>query len=289
MKSIIKIVNVLEKFSDTGVKGKCVQKFFSGLLKLIHPRAKMIENNLKLVYPESNYKWRKNLRSAIYYNLSWTLTEILALQKNPAQAFEWVKHVENLNYVDELLSKKHGVIFLTGHIGNWELLGAWYAQYAKSHGHELHIIHQEIHDKDIWHYVNDSRIKYGIKSLPKEISVLSLARLLKNGAHIAILNDISGYADMIAPFLGHDCTNTPGPAILSMLSGAPILPVCIYRNKPFEHEIKVLEPLKIPDKNLKYEDRVKKMISEWNEAYAKMILARPELWFWLHNRWKNKK
>lgn len=286
MKAVVKFIKILESISDTGTKGILVEKFLSGLLKTIRPRAKMIDKNLQIAFPESEESWRKKMRSDIYKNLAWTMTEILALQKDPSQVFEWVKKVDGEEIINELFEKKKGAIFLTGHFGNWELLGSWYAQNAIKHNHKLYIVFQAIHDKDIWNYVREIRERNGMILLPKEMSAMELARLLRKGAHIAILNDISWNRKLMLPFMGKICTTSPGPAVLAMLGGVPIIPSCINRNGPFNHDIKFYEPINVAGKDLKKEERIKNTALECNKALEKIIFNRPELWFWLHNRWK---
>ena len=279
-------LRLFERFSNTGLRGKLTEKFLSGVLKMIHPRAKVIDENLKLAYPHSPERWRKDVRGQVYENIAWTVTELLALQRDPEQAFSWVKNVRNFEVAEELLKDKRGVIFLSGHFGNWELLAGWYAQYALKHGHELSIVTQELHDQDVSRYVERIRRNVKLGLIPKETSTQRFARLLKNGAHIALLNDIAGSNRVIVPFMGHDATNMPGPAVMSMLSGAPIVPVFIYRDAPFSHEIEFFDPIKMPDKSLSHEERMKRIILECNEVYERVIRMRPDLWFWLHKRWR---
>ena len=282
----VRALRLFEKISGTGLRGKLTAKFFSGLLKLIHPRAKVIDENLKLAYPHSPEQWRKDIRSQVYENIAWTVTELLALQRDPAQAFKWVHKVRNMEIADELLADKHGVIFLSGHFGNWELLAGWYAQYALNHGHKLYIVTQEIHDQDISRYIERIRHNVKIELIPKTTSLHKFTHMLKNGAHIALLNDIAGSCEVMVPFMGHAATNMPGPAVMSMLSGAPIVPVFIYRDAPFEHEVEFLEPVKMPDKSLSHDERMRSIILECNNVYESVIRRRPDLWFWLHKRWR---
>lgn len=286
MKAAVKAIKFFETFADTGLRGKITQKFFSGLLTLTKPRAKVIDDNLKIAYPDSSEQWRKNLRSQVYTNLAWTITEILALQHDPAQAFDWIKTVNNEEILNYHLNNRKGAIFLTGHFGNWELFASWYAQKAKANGHELHIIVQEMHDPDISEYISKIRQNSKILLLPKELSVMKLAHMLKNGAHIALLNDIAGIGKVMVPFMGRDATNMPGPAVMSILSGASIIPCCIYRNAPFEHEIEFFAPVRIPDKSFDNDTRMRKIILDYNATLEKFIRKRPELWFWLHKRWR---
>ena len=288
MKAAVKAIKFFERFADTGLKGKITQKFFSGLLKSIKPRGKLILENLLRVYPDSSEEWRKNIRSKVYENLAWTLTETLVLQKNNSQVFEWVKTVKNAEIVNDLMKKNQGALLLTSHFGNWELAGNWAAQNAIKHGHELHVIFQDMHDTDINNYVLETRKRGGMIMMNKNFSVIKIARMLKNGAHIALLSDVSGSPELKVPFMGVEANNMPGPALMAMLSGCAVIPVCIYRIKPFEHELEFFEPLKLPSGNeiKDREERLRLITLEMNKALEKFIRKRPELWFWLHNRWK---
>ena len=285
-KAAVRAIKLFERLADTGFRGKMTASFFNGLLKLIHPRAKVIDDNLKIAYPNSPAQWRKDIRGQVYENLAWTLTETLALQRDHTQAFEWVKKVHGLEILDDLLARGKGAIFLTGHLGNWELLGDWAGQYFKRHGSTLYVVYQELHDADISRYIYETRERGSMSLLPKDTSVQKFAHILKNGGHVAVLNDVAGVGEVSVPFMDHDATNTPGPAVMSMLSGAPIVPIFIYRDAPFVHEAECFEPLKLPDKSLKHQDRMRAIILECNKAYEKAIRKRPELWFWLHKRWR---
>ena len=287
-KLAVSAIKLFGHLSDTGTKGRITQKFLSGLLKMIHPRAKVVDENLTLVYPEAPLQWRKDIRSAMYDNLAWTITEILALQRDPSQIFSWVKTIGNPEIADELMDSNRGAIFVSAHFGNWEIMAAWYGQYTKKRGHQMYVVAQPIHDKDISEYIDGLRNHMGVDLLPTHYSVQKYARLLKAGNHIALLNDVSGYGDVIVPFMGHDATNMPGPAVMAMLSGVPIIPVCIYRNAPFQHEIEFFPPIEMPDPELPRDERLRRIILECNLAIERFIRRRPELWFWLHNRWKRR-
>ena len=289
MKAAVSAIKFFQALSGTGIRGRILQKFFSGLLKLIHPRAKVIDNNLKIAYPESTEQWRKDIRRKCYENLAWTLTEAFALQHDTSQALNWVKHVKGKEIIDDLIRRKQGVIYLTAHFGNWELFGSWYAQYTLMNNHRFHVVYQESHDEDVSRYIRQTRENGKMIMIPKDISVLKMARMLRNGEHIAVLYDVSGSGELVVPFMGHNATNMAGPALMAMMTGVPVVPAFTFRIKPFEHEAEFFEPLKLPDKNekLSHEERMKKIILEMNKAIESVIRRRPELWFWLHRRWKN--
>ncbi|MDR1379015.1 MAG: lysophospholipid acyltransferase family protein [Synergistaceae bacterium] len=276
----------LRMAAKRGLRASCVASVLCGILKVVAPRGKRVLSNLSLVYPDTDEAWRGTLRRRVYEHLGWTVTEILTLQRDSAQALQWVEETRNLGLVEGLLAKGKGALFLSGHYGNWELLSAWYAQWLSQKGfHNFHIVSQDMRDKDISHLIARYRRNAGVNLLPKKTSVLEMVKLLKSGAHVAALADISWLGGISLPFMGHPCTNTTGPAVLGILASVPIIPVGIYRKAPFRHMVEFFPPLSVPeekDRRLKTELLTRRA----NEALEKMIVPRPDLWFWLHNRWK---
>ena len=286
MKAAAGAIRVFQALASTGWRGRATAAIFSGLLRLIRPRRERIDANLRLVYPERDGEWRRDFRARVYENLAWTLTEILALQRDPAQAMDWVTDVEGRQPLEELFNDERGAILLTGHFGNWELLGAWYAGCLAERGRQLHVVYQEIHDRDISNILREFRERCGMAVLPKSASTLEMVRMLKGGAHIAILADVSWMGDaLMLPFMGCECTNSPGPAILSMLASVPIVPIAACRQAPFQHRVRLFSPISVPAKGNRQE-RLTQTTLAINHALEEIIQERPDLWFWLHNRWK---
>jgi KDO2-lipid IV(A) lauroyltransferase len=256
------------------------------ILKTFAPRGKRILSNLALVYPESGDAWRKDLRRRLYEHLGWMVAEILALQRDPAQALDWVEETRGAHHIEEVLAAGKGLLFLSGHYGNWELLAAWYAQYMKKLGASgFYIVSRKMKDKDISRLTDQYRLNAGIKLLSRRTSTLEIVKLLKSGKHIAALADIAWPEGVVLPFMGHPCTHTAGPAVLGTLASVPIVPVAIYRRGPFRHAVEFFPPLAVPEeKNRRL--KIEALTREVGAALERMIAPQPELWFWLHNRWK---
>jgi len=285
MKAAVNAVKFFEKFSNTGLRGKITEKIFEFLLRTIKPRGKLILENLKRVYPDSRENWRKDIRKKVYKNLAWTLTETLVMQRDYTKVLDWV-HVPNAKILNDLMQQKRGALIISAHYGSWEIGASWLTQNAIKHGTQAYLIYQNIHDPDIDKYIVEMRESYGGILIDKSFSVMKIAHLLKNGAQIILMVDLSGESRLRMPFMGVEATNMPGPALMAMLSGCPVVPACISRNSPFNHELEVFEPLVFPEiKN--HEEHLSAITLEMNKAVEKFIKRRPEQWFWLHNRWKN--
>ncbi|MCR4819389.1 MAG: lysophospholipid acyltransferase family protein [Fretibacterium sp.] len=281
----VRFIRLLQAIAHPDWRGQAVASSLSGLLKIIRPRAKRIDSNLRLIHPDWDEARRRDIRRGVYENLAWTVTELLALQRDELQAFDWITEVQGGEIFDSLLSSPRGAVILTGHFGNWELLGSWFAQKAKRQGRQLYVVYQEIHDLNISHLVTEYRERGGMKTLLKETSTLEMVRMLKGGALIAILTDVSWGGGAVLPFMGQLCTNSLGPAVLAMLSGVPLVPLALYRQAPFCHTVRFLPPFFI-SRDGSREERLKQTVLNINHALETLIEPRPELWFWLHNRWK---
>jgi KDO2-lipid IV(A) lauroyltransferase len=243
-----------------------------------------------MIYPESTKAWREDLRRRLYDHLGWMVAEILALQRDPAQVLSWVEEVRGIGNLEAASQGEKGVLFVSAHYGNWELLAAWYAQYLKSRGEsrDFYIVSQNAKDRDIAALIERYRRNAGIKILPKNTSTLEMVRLLKSGGHVALLADISWMEGVTLPFMGHDCAHTTGPAILGALASVPIVPAAIYRKGPFRHAMEFFPPLPVPREKDRL-CRIELLTRSLSGAIETMIAPRPELWFWLHNRWKQRK
>ncbi|GHS89959.1 lipid A biosynthesis acyltransferase [Synergistales bacterium] len=280
---------LVEGFRATAKRGwraSCEAAVLRALLRIIRPRGRRILSNLALAYPEKDERWRKDMRGRVYDHLGWMLTELLTLQRDPLQALEWVEETRGAQYIEPAIEAGKGVIFLGAHYGNWELAAAWYAQYLKQKGlHNFYIVSQDMRDPDLSDILERFRANAGIKLLPKSTSTLEFIKLLKGGAHVAALADISWLGGVTLPFMGQPCTHTMGPAVLAAISGSPIIPVALYRKAPFRHAIEFFPPVSVREeknRRLKIELTAREIIS----ATERMIAPQPELWFWLHNRWK---
>jgi KDO2-lipid IV(A) lauroyltransferase len=290
LKAAVWALEALRKSVRPGWRASGLTCFLKGVLNAFRPRGERILSNLAMVYPDRPGAWRKKLRRSLYGHLAWTVTEILALQRDPAQALDWIREVQGLQYLESLQGEKKGALFVSAHYGNWELMASWYAQYLKSgrKSRDFYIVSQNMRDRDLSALVERYRKNTGIKLLPKNTSTLEMVRVLRSGGHIAMLVDISWIGGILLPFMGHECTHATGPAVLSLLASVPVVPISIRREKPFCHVAEFFPPLPVPENGDRL-DRIAQVTQSISGAVERMIDLRPELWFWLHNRWKKEK
>ena len=239
--------------------------------------------NLGIAYPESDPSWRREVVKKLYCNLSLSVMEFLILTKNPKAVSKWVTKVEGEEHLENLSKGGRGAVLLTAHVGNWELLAAWLA----CKGYPLVAGVRDPNDVHVSKLLAYYRKALGVETIPKKSLLLKGAKLLKQGKFIGILADQDGGTDGIrVSFMGKVASTVGGPAALSLLTKAPVVPIVSYRIAPYEHEILVLPPIE-PLYELPREEAIREMTIKFNDILEGFIRRSPEQWLWLHRRWRD--
>ncbi|SIN71617.1 KDO2-lipid IV(A) lauroyltransferase [Acetomicrobium flavidum] len=239
--------------------------------------------NLGIAYPESDPSWRREVVKKLYFNLSLSVMEFLILTKNPKAVSKWVTKVEGEEHLENLSKSGRGAVLLTAHVGNWELLAAWLA----CKGYPLVAGVRDPNDVHVSKLLAYYRKALGVETIPKKSLLLKGAKLLKQGKFIGILADQDGGTDGIrVSFMGKVASTVGGPAALSLLTKAPVVPIVSYRIAPYEHEILVLPPIE-PLYELPREEAIREMTIKFNDILEGFIRRSSEQWLWLHRRWRD--
>jgi len=193
--------------------------------------------------------------------------------------------VEGLEYLDAAYKQHKGVIMATGHYGNWELLGATVAL----HGYPMLSITRKQNNSHMDKFINEYRQMVGQKvayNRGKE-GLLSISRMLKEKHLLGVLYDQDTNDDGVRiDLFGKDSIIPMGAAALSRLHGSPILPIFMHNNDDGTCTAKIYPPLYTP----KTKDREQDLYQVTRELVLILeheIIAHPEMWFWVHDRWKD--
>jgi lauroyl/myristoyl acyltransferase len=86
-------------------------------------------------------------------------------------------------------------------------------------------------------------------------------------------------------FFGHPAWTFKSLAIIALATGAPVLPATSWRDSDGRHVLRFGEPL-TPIEPADPNEAIRVNTRAYNAALERMILARPEQWYWVHRRWK---
>ncbi|HWP59751.1 MAG TPA: hypothetical protein VNL14_17800 [Candidatus Acidoferrales bacterium] len=182
----------------------------------------------------------------------------------------------------ELHLRARGCIFVTPHLGNWELL----PYVAARAGIPLVIVARPLDNPRLEELLYRYRTASGQLVIPKTNSIFFLQRALRAGKSIGLLPDQSTMKAISVDYLGRKATTTPVPAFLATLYQRPIVVVACCR-KPgyFRYEGFVSDPIwPNPDGNERAE--IFRLTEEMNRSMGAIVERYPEQYFWMHDRWK---
>lgn len=193
--------------------------------------------------------------------------------------------IEGLEHLDEALERGKGVIFVSAHLGNWELM----ALHLASFGYPVNIVARRINNVRIDKLILELRQQTGVHIIMREeqgrVSRSIFKVLLKNQLLGILMDQDSRVDGVFVDFFGRKAYTPSGPVALALATGAAIMPVFITRKSDGKHIQKMLPPYKLKITGNKERDVLVNTQGLTNiiEEYVRRF---PSQWVWMHRRWR---
>jgi len=193
------------------------------------------------------------------------------------------EHLETLFQKAKMIhGQAGGCIFVTPHLGNWELL----PYVSALIGIPLAVVIRRLDNPYLERAILSSRIGSGNLVIPKMNAMFTLERMLQKGKSVAMLPDQSNSRGLRIEFFGKSATVTPVPALLAVRHRRPIVVVAACRTSdPYYFEGFVSDPI-WPDPRQDERSEIVRITSEMTLKMEEIIRRFPEQYLWMHNRWK---
>lgn len=250
--------------------------------KVIRYRRKVIISNLTRVYGNNLPKPVNELLSGIYKNFVYLWMEFLQLARLTKDELEKRITVHNAELIDQALDEGKGVLFMSGHYGNFE----WLGQYYGLKGYKVNGVAKRQSNHAVNKLIEDIRTANGVKVIYTKNAMKDGLAVLQNNELLAVVSDQDGRKrGVFVDFLGQPSSTPVGTAIYQMRSGAPILMIISVRKDYGEFEA-FIEPVYSAEKREITDDEILKITQKHTQVLEKWVYKHPEQWFWVHKRWK---
>lgn len=260
-------------------------KLIGDFLRLLSKRRSNITlYNIKASLDNITKEESISIRNKAYHNLGITLLELLAIRTMKKEDIQNIIEYENIELIKENSKKGKGIILLSGHYGNWELLA--YSAGLLS-GVPVNVVVKPQKNQYADRRLNQYRTKSGNKILPMKRAAFAMISALKNNEAIALLVDQSAEKDkdIKVKFFGRDAITYEAPAALSLKFGSPIIMGFAERMHSGKYKVKLSV---LPSDDLHYNKEGIRILTERHvAALEQQIRKKPEDWAWQHRRWKN--
>jgi Kdo2-lipid IVA lauroyltransferase/acyltransferase len=241
-------------------------------------------NNIDNAFPDKSLDWKMNVLKDSYRSLCITIVEMLTLKKlNNVELTKYIRF-EDINLIKDLHNQGNGIIFISGHFGNWEMLA--YAGAIHLHIPMLIIVKPQS-NKYIDKHFNMIRTSRLNQVVPADNAALKIFKSLKQGGVVALLADQSATVDkdIYVDFFGRAAATYEAPAELALRFKVPIAAGFAVRQEDGTYIIKSQE---IVHDDLEYNpDGVLELTKRHVQALENIIRQYPGQWAWMHRRWKH--
>ncbi len=242
---------------------------------------KIVFSNMKTITGKSDKECFK-MALQMYKNFGKYLVDFFRFSRLNKQRLEQTVSIENLEIFDRELKKEKGVIGITAHIGNWELIGITMSIL----GYPVEAVALTHKNKLIDDFFVKQRNRHNLTVIPVfEAAKRCLSGLRKRNI-VALLGDrdFSGTYVKIK-FLGKDMLFPRGPAVLSLRAGAPVVLAFTLRQKNNKYKI-TCEKLDPPPSAGSVKENVRVITQKIASVIEKYVLLDPTQWLMFSNHWK---
>lgn len=242
--------------------------------------------NLGLAFPGMNEAEKRRIVRRMVRSIGWMAGEFSQFPKFTRANIERVVLLEGFENFDAARKRGKGVLFLTGHMGAWEL-----APFAQAlYGNPLHFLVRPIdHDRVDW-MVNTNRCLSGNSPLDKNQSARAMLRILAQGGTVGILMDHNAQLEegVFADFFGIPACTTSGIARIAWRTQAAVVPGFIHWDENLRKHRLVLHPAIELQRTGDEERDALANTARFNRVLEDHIRKYPEQWLWVHKRWKTR-
>lgn len=241
------------------------------------------EAHLRIAYPELPSARRAAIARAAFANLGRSFVEIAQFRTIRRDLDRYV-HAEGLEHLRAALAGGRGLLAITGHIGNWELLAAYCAHV----GLPVNVIGRRLHSPILNRMLVAFRARAGVTTILRDSPSSSraiLATLRSNKILALLIDQDSRGARVFVPFFGRLAATPSGVATLALRTGAPVLALFIARRPEGGHVIRVQPPFPPADPA---RDTPETLTAAYTRAIEDHIRRHPAEWVWWHRRWRRR-
>ena len=238
-------------------------------------------NNLSLAFgEEKTLRERKRMTRQVFQNLGRNAVDAIRLPKINAENVDDLVEVEGIHYLEDAYKAGKGVVAASGHIGNFELLGA----YLALKGYEVTVVAATLYDPRLDVLLRNNRMKGGLHIEKREYATSAVLRALRKGHIVGLLIDQDTRVHgTFVQFFRRPAHTPVGPAILADRTGAPIIPMAIHRRDDDTHLITIRSPIPSAGHS---KDAIQITTQAYTTEIENFIRHAPTQWVWMHDRWK---
>lgn len=263
----------------------------AALFHLLPKRRAIARDNIEqaLPYMKAHNLWNTpadrdagRITREVFKNIGRSLVEVCRLYH--ARGEDILKRIEirGWEHYESAHAKGKGVVFLTGHCGNWELVALAFSHLS---GDSMSVVARRQNNPYLNSMVETMRKRYKNSVIYKQGALKGILKALKDGGNIGLLADQAVFPEegALIEVLGRKAWASKAPVIIAQKSGAAILPSFIHRRD--NRFVITIGPAHAFSGDMS-EEGIRREVQTLSRYVEEYIIAHPSQWYWVHRRWK---
>lgn len=266
-----------------------VFRLFGALYFLLSFRRRsMTLQNLKIAFPEMTPRERRGIAWRAFQNMALFMGDsflVMAGKLTPAKINARVDKDSFEKYREVVSASDSGVLHLSGHLGNWELL----ANYTALHGFPATVVARrgtnQLIDEKI---ITPTRTRHGNRIIYKDRAMLNMVKTLRRGGTAAFMIDQKiGKKDGVpVRFFGEEILAVASAAHIQTRFNPRVFLSFMIKTGPREYKLQVSDPVEWTDDGSPASEQIQQLTQRYQSIIEETIRQYPDQWFWMHNRFK---
>jgi Kdo2-lipid IVA lauroyltransferase/acyltransferase len=249
-------------------------------------RRAVVERQVRAAFPGLGELEVLRIARASYEHLGRTTIETALLPSySREQVLDFVERVDGWDVVERTRARGKGILFVSGHLGNWELGGS----YVAARGIPLEAVARRMQNPLFDRYVTRTRQRIGMTVIHDADAVRRVPRAMREQHAVAMLVDQGavGLASSWVPFFGRYAKTPRGPAVFALRLQAPIVFACALR-QPSGRYAMHFEEVPITTTGDREAD-IDRIVRDYTATLERFVRRAPGQYFWQHRRWKHQR
>ncbi|MDX8393324.1 MAG: lauroyl acyltransferase [Mariprofundales bacterium] len=249
---------------------------------LIRKRRHVALDNLRLIYPQYTSKKHRQIARESFAELGRSVFEIPHVFTRSEQYLRQRVNISSntMAILQAATEQDKGVILLACHHSNWEFGGLLFSML----GYDYNVIYRQMKNPVLEQKLLDWRQRFGACFYSRTAGLRWIPRALRQRGIIAVMIDQHMSDGEIADFIAHPSYSTPLPARLARKYSLPMIGVALMR---CGHDFRFnLHIWRIDDAIIANVKTDQELMQATQDTFSPFIHERPELWLWMHRRWR---
>ncbi len=246
---------------------------------------KTAHRNIQRAFPNFTEEDITKTIEGMWDNLGRTVAEFPHMQTIKGAQLDNLVIFEGLENIDKAKETNCPIIFFSGHFSNWEMVPK--TMYEK--GCPSTIVYRKSNNPYVDKMILTVRNNYQKGAIPKgPIGAKQLLKAILAKEPVGILVDQKQNDGIAVPFFGHEAMTASAVAKLALRYDCVLIPIRTFRIDKCSFKTIVSPPLEL-QKTEDGDKDILTLMTTINSLFENWIREYPSQWFWVHNRWSDKR